>query len=289
MQAMSSLNYQIPWDSVSTGGNELATSTSFELYDTIGQTVSGAATSTSYEIQAGYRESATSTDSISFVAYGQAATPVTRYGSFMNMHPKYVGVSSTVGFSPGDYIAAVQDVGYDGLAAIGRVNSLSGDAIVVDDWQGEDGVMSAFSDGNNDNVYRLSSGSIPFGTVTVGAQQIALAGGSVYSSATSGHTVYVQADGGLSLVGGGGSVTDVADGAVSSNAEEYGAEAIGPHAVDAGVDIAVTTTQRAIVSSAVAAVNNPDRFLLLFKLGVTSSTTAGTYAQNVYFTLTSNF
>ncbi len=283
-QAMTSTHYSIPWDSVNTGGNEMGTSTSYSLYDTIGQPVSGSGTSTSYTLEAGYR-GGSDPFSLSFIAYGQSVS--TRYQTFDIRSPGYVVVSSTVGFAVGDYIVAVQDRGYAALAAIGKITGMSGDILTVDEWDGDAALMDFTSTGNNDYVYKLDSASIPFGTITPGSELSALAGGSIYSSASSGHTVYIQASGPLASAT--GTIADVTDETVSSDAEEYGAEAIGLHAVSAGKDLGVTTTQRAIVSSLVPATSSPDRFLLLFKLGVTGATGLGDYSQMVYFTLTSNF
>lgn len=286
--AMTSTHYTIPWDSVSSGGNEMGTSTNFLLYDTVGQPASGSSTSTHFSIEAGYR-SGTAPFALALDMAGQRLTPAPRYSTFANGGSNYVAVSSDAGFSLGDYIVVVQDPGYTELTAIGRIVGISSNTLSVDRWDGDAGLMDASPSGDNDLVYLLNANSVPFGTIAAGSERVAVAGGSVFSSASSGHTVYVQANGNLTLVGGGTSIANVADGTVSSNAEEYGAEAIGPHALSSGTDVAVTSTQRAIVSTTVPAILTPDRFILLFKLGVTAGTEPGDYTQTVYFTLTSNF
>lgn len=291
VQAMGSVNYQIPWDTLNTGGDESSTSTNFRLYDTVGQTATGFSSSTSYQVEGGYRASS-DLFRLSFTVGGQSPSFATRYVRFDNVDPDYIVVSSTVGLVSGDYIAAVQDVGYSALVATARVIGIAGDIVTVDDWQGDAVMMDGFSSDNNDYVYELNSTTIPLGTVTatVGSGSVGLAGGSVISSASSGHTVYVQADGDLALISGGAvTISPVADGVVSAGSEEYGAEAIGAYAVSPGVDLAVTSTQRAIISSTVPAATTAERFALLFKLGVTPSTAVGDYRQTVYFTLTSNF
>lgn len=288
VQAMSSTNYQIPWDSVNSSGNELGASTNYTLYDTSGQVVSGASTSTSFQVNAGYRAGLNPL-SLSFIAEGQSSSVVTRYGIFEDDASTYVVVSSTVGFVVGDYVAAVQDVGFGGLVAVGKIIGVSADILTVDRWDGDGGLMALFSSGSDDYVYKLDADTIPFASMSAGAERVALVGGSVYSSASSGHTVYVEANGGLALDGVGTTITDVADATVSVDAEEYGAEVIGPHAVILGSDLPVTSTQTAIVSTSVPSVSTPDRFSLLFKLSVLPSTPVGSYSQQVYFTLTSNF
>lgn len=288
VQAMGSVNYQIPWDSLNTGGDESSTSTNFRLYDTVGQTAAGSANSTNYQLESGYRASS-DLFRLAFTVGGQSSSFVTRYVRFDNVDPDYVVVSSTVGLATGDYIAAVQDVGYAALVATARVVGVAGDIVTVDYWQGDAAMMDGFSSGSDDYVYKLDSMTIPLGSVTAGTGSAGLAGGSVISSAVNGYTVYVQADGDLTLLSSGGqTIAPVVDGTVSSDAEEYGAEAIGPYAMSPGIDLGVTSTQRAIVSSTIPATTG-DRFLLLFKLGVTPSTAVGDYRQTVYFTLTSNF
>lgn len=287
VQAMTSTNYSIPWDTVNSGGNELGVSTNYQLNDTIGQSVSGSSTSTNYMLHAGYRAGMDVGTVLSFVVGGQAASPVSAYSLFSNIGPEHVEVDSAVGFTIGDYVAVVENQGYDSLVAIGRVIGISTNILTIDNWEGDAGLMSPVAAGGDDFVYKLSSDGVPFGTITVGSEHTAVVGGAVFSSASSGHTVYVQADGAL-RTSGGAEITDVLDGAVSSDSEEYGAESIGARAVSAGTDLAVTTTQRAISENNVAT-SEEDRFLVLFKLGATSSTLPGTYGQTVHFTLTSNF
>jgi len=53
---MQSPNYQIESDSINTGGIDVSTSTNYSLKDTIGEVATGNATSTSYNLYAGYRQ-----------------------------------------------------------------------------------------------------------------------------------------------------------------------------------------------------------------------------------------
>jgi hypothetical protein len=287
VQAMTSTNYSIPWDTVNSGGNELGASTNYQLDDTMGQPISGLSAGINYALHAGYRAGMEVDTSLSFLVGGQASSPVSAYSLFSNIGPEHVEVDSDVGFSIGDYIAVVENQGYDSLVAMGQVIGIAANILTIDSWEGDAALMSPIAAGGDDFVYKLSSDGVPFGTITAGSEHTAVVGGAVFSSASSGHTVYVQADGAL-RTGGGAIISDVSDGVVSSDAEEYGAESIGARAVSAGTDLAVTTTQRAISENNVAT-SEEDRFLLLFKLGATPSTLPGTYGQTVYFTLTSNF
>lgn len=287
VQAMTSTNYSIPWDTVSSGGNELGVSANYQLYDTVGQSVTGSSTSTNYSLHGGYRAGMGVDTMLSFTVGGQAASPVSAYSLFSNVESEHVELDSAVGFSIGDYVAAVENQGYNSFVAVGRVIGIVANILTIDRWEGDAALMSPATAGGNDFVYKLNSDGVPFGAITVGSEHTAVVGGAVFSSASSGHTVYVQANGALQTAGG-VAINDVSDGAISSDAEEYGAESIGARAVSPGTDLAVTTTQRAISENNVATVDE-DRFLLFFKLGATSSTLPGTYGQTVYFTLTSNF
>lgn len=287
VQAMTSTNYSIPWDTVNSGGNELGVSANYQLNDTIGQPATGLSASANYSLHAGYQAGMEEGVTLSFVVGGQAASPISAYSLLGAAGPKHVEVDSDAGFSIGDYVAVVENQGYDSLIAMGRVIGIAANILTVDRWEGDAALMSPIAAGGNDFVYRLSSNGVPFGAITVGSEHTAVVGGAVFSSASSGHTVYIQADGALRTAGG-AVLSDVSDGTVSSSAEEYGAESIGVRAVSPGTDLAVTTTQRAIAENNVATTDE-DLFLLLFKLGATSSTLPGTYGQTVYFTLTSNF
>ena len=64
VSAMSSASYRIDFDSVNSGGL-LATSTSYQMQDTAGDTATGLGTSTSYRLNAGYEQNSPTTISIS--------------------------------------------------------------------------------------------------------------------------------------------------------------------------------------------------------------------------------
>ncbi len=283
--AMTSTNYMISWDSLNSGGDESSVSSNYTMYDTVGQLVSGGSASSNYTLQAGYR--ANDDFSLAMTVGGQAATEIAY--SDLSVPSTSVTVSSAASFSVGELIAVVENKGFNEMITVGRITSIVGNLITVDSWQGDQALMSPAVVGGNDFVYRLTAATIPMGTIGAGDEGVARAGISVFSSATSGHTVYVQGDSLMSDALSSVFIDAVTDGAVSSNAEEYGAEAVGPHAVSPSVDLGVTTTQRAVMSSTVPAATIPDRLALLFKMGVTSATDDEEYSQTVYFTLTANF
>jgi hypothetical protein len=286
VHAMSSVSFSIPWDNVNSGGNDQASSLNYAIYDTVGQPAAGVGTSTLYSLEEGYRADSNSV-SLSFVLRGQSATQTT-YSTFSAVSSD-VTVAATTGFAVGDYIAVVENVGFGQLVAVGRISQIIGTTLLVDQWGGQSGLMSAVPTGGNDVVYRLgSTDAVSFGTATVGNEHVALASGSIFSSASSGHSVYIQANQ-LLQTPSAVAMTTVSDGTVSSNAEEYGAEVVGAHAVGGSTDMGVTTTQRTVLLSTTPAITAADRFALLFKLGITSATTPGNYGQTVYFTLTANF
>ncbi len=285
-QAMSSTNYSITWDNVNMGGDELSQSTHFQLSDSLGQTDSGPSSGGSYSVNAGYR-SGTPLSTLAFAVYGQSTTTVAAYTTFATSTSKYVVVASAAGFAPGDYVAVAENQGYNARVVVGRVIGIAGDILTVDSWSDENSIQAYNPAGGDDFVYRLSeSEKIRFGTLTVGAENLSLLGGSVFSSATSGYTVYVHSDGDLRNVT--DTIPAVADGSVSSNADEYGVEAIGLRAISPGTDVALTTTQQPMFTRTSHELT-PERFAMLYKVGVTSATPAGDYGQIVYYTITANY
>src|SRR3990167_3979318 len=52
---MSSTNYQIRWDTFSSGGSDTSSSASYSLRDTTDPSVAGSSSSATYQISAGYR------------------------------------------------------------------------------------------------------------------------------------------------------------------------------------------------------------------------------------------
>ena len=198
-----------------------------------------------------------------------------------------MNLASAAGFAVGDYIAVVENQGFGQLVAVGKISNIAGLVITVDQYAGDEGSMSASPTGGDDFVYRFSGAAIALGTVSPTAQAAAAALASVQSSVVSGYTVYVQAD--RQLSNGTHNMSEVLDGAVSPGSEEYGASITGTAAVSPGIDIGVTTTQRAIQTNGAPSSSPADRAAMIYKLSIVSATPAGVYSHNVAYTLTANF
>jgi len=284
---MSSTNFLINWDSMNTGGNDASTSTNFGVRDTIGDIGSGTSTSANYQLAAGYR-SPEGGDAIAFVIKTQTLSTQAAYTG-LNIGGKTVTLSAvTTTYAIGDFVAVVENLGYSQLVVVGKIMNVAGAVLTVDKFDGATGSMSAVPAGGDDFVFRLSNSSVAFGSVVPNAASTAVAMSSVLSSVSSGYTVYVQANQQLQN-GGAQVIASVADGAVSIGSEEYGASVTGTRSFLPDVDMAVTTTQRAIQSSASLTVGGSDRVPMNFKLSVVTTTNPGVYSQNVYYTMTANY
>ncbi len=284
--AMSSSNYQINWDSVNTGGDDVSTSASYILHDTIGEVGVGTSTSETYTLNAGYRAAEASSEALSLSVGAQETATQVSYSAFQ-AGGKTVTVSSAGFLSVGDYISVVENQGFSQLIAVGRVVDITTNVVTVDEWSGDQLVMSASPSGSTNFVYRANGAALAFGTVTAGAENVATAALLVASTASNGYSVYLQGDGDLRA--GSTAITPVLDGAVSVGSEEYGVSVTGTHAFGAGVDTAVTSTQRVIQQSSTASAAIGDRLGMVFKLSTTAATSPGAYTQTVYYTLTANY
>ena len=286
--AMTSTNYLINWDSLNQGGNDVGTSTSYSLRDSLGELASGTSTSGNYQLKAGYRAQ-DSAEALSLVVRSQDSATETHYTFFMyNFGINEVTVSSTASFSVGDYIAVVQDKGFSEKVAVGKIIAMAGPVITADAFDGATGVMSAASSNNDDVIYRLSGSTAPFGSLSAGTANVYVPMASVQTLSSSGYTVYIQ---GNQLLQNAGAqpITTVTDGGVTLGSEEYGASTTGTHAYQADTDLGVTTTQRVVQTSVSASGKPADRVPITYKLSITDSTASGSYSQTVFYTLTVNY
>ena len=284
--AMTSTNYQIGWDDLNAGGGEDGTSTNYGLHDTLGDIGAGGSSSTNYQLSAGYR-APEAENTLALTFKGQSTASKTAYTSF-SAGSKTVTVASAASFSVGIHIAVVENEGFSQKVTVGKVVDITGGVMTVDAWSGDQSSMSASPTGENDYVYALTSSSAAFGSISAAIENTAVAMTAVESRVTSGYTVYVQANQVLQSSTG-NPITNVLDGAVTLGSEEYGLSVTGTRAVGAGVDQAVTTTQRIIQSSGGVTGSVPDRVAETYKLAVTSATPSGVYGHTIFYTLTANF
>ncbi|MEO5927688.1 MAG: hypothetical protein ABIO72_03120 [Patescibacteria group bacterium] len=283
---MSSTNYTVDFDSLNSGGDDISSSTNYQMRDTIGEQATGFGSSTNFGLQAGYRQ-AESLTNLSFSLGTQEDGTQTTFSAFSDVS-KTVTVGSVAGYSVGNFIGVVENQGLSQIIAIGRIVSIVATTITVDQWDGAPGSVSAVPAGGDDFVYRLEGSAAQLGTLTVATGETSLTHTDVSTDASSGYSVSVTSDGTLrsSLPA---SIADVSDGTVTIGSEEYGGRVSGAFATvtSTSSDFPITTTAFEIQESTTTATNQ--RVGLIYKAAISSSTPGGSYAQLVFYTVTGNF
>ena len=283
---MSSANYHIPWDTMSSGGEESGVSENYGLIDTIGGQALGNGSSASYGMASGYR--AGDERPLGFEIHMAEAEATTYEYSNVSFSGKTVLLESAIAaasFVPGDWIALLQNPGLTQYVAIGKVASVSGATVTVDRFDGATASMSASPTAGTALVVELATNAVSFGLVTVESGAVSAGAVSVVAN-TSGYTLYIQANG--APTSGSDTISGVIDGAVTAGSEEYGVAVVGTTAAFS-VDKVVTTDARALQTNTTATKMPADRVGILYKLAVASSTPTGTYAQSIFFTLTPHY
>lgn len=278
---MSSTNYRIRWDSISVGGSDSASSTSYLLRDTTESTTAGSSTSTSYQLEQGYR-AGVDDQIITFEVFSQT----TSSGRSATALSGNTVTASTSGISVNDLIALVQDVGASQVAAIGRVSSIGSGTITVDTWM--NGGTAPVIDGSNDSVYPLTSTSVSFGTLAMTSLATSLIGFEVSSANDNGYVVQISEDGNLRTTS--NAIDDVADGSVSVGVEEYGARSSDTSLASSTFDTADTafTTSFQDVATTSSASFESRNFVTL-KVGISTLTSGGSYSQTISLIASGNF
>ncbi|MDD4995141.1 MAG: hypothetical protein PHW53_01580 [Patescibacteria group bacterium] len=284
IQAMSSTNYIINWDSLNIGGTDFSSSTNYFMSDTLGEMSTGRSSSTNYWIYAGYRQGVTDIRFISFDIGAQANASKIDYSAFSNAG-KQVTVSSAVGYSVGDYIVAVENAGASQMIAIGKISSILGNSLTVDKWDGDNAAMSAVPAGGNDWVYELSGNTVDLGTLLTATVGVGVSFNEVSTNADNGYTVSVKDDG--NLRDGLKDIDDVIDGAVTAGIEEYGIETVGTNASGTN-DFALESALGQSIQVSTAPWNR-DRIGVIYKAGINYATQGGSYSHIVSYYVTANF
>ena len=283
--AMTSTNYKINWDSVNSGGLDLSTSTNYKMRDTIGEQATGYSTSSHYKISAGYRAGDKFYPTLRFNVGTQENFSRTAYTEFSEAG-NYVVVTSVTYFAADDYVGVVENHGLGQIVAVGKVTSVVGNTVYVDDWEGDSVSLSQFPAGGDDFVYRLGGFAANFGALSSSEPETALTVTDVASDAENGYTINVYDDGDLS--NGVSAIRNVSDGAVSLNSEEYGWRVFGSKAVNTGSDLPFQMANTAIQQSSVEAVDD-ERSAFVYKIAIEPFTPDGNYTHRVYFTVTANY
>lgn len=279
---MSSNSYLIRWDTVSTGGSDSSTSTSYLLRDTIEDSVGGRGTSTSYAVDQGYRGGLF--DQV--ISFSLMAQDLSDPRSATALSSTTVTVSTVSGVSVGDYVAVIQDLGVNQISAIGKVASVGSSTITVDSWTNAGTAPTV--DGSLDYVYRLSGATLALGQLSDSSVRTGIVAFEVSVDSSSGYVVQAADDG--NLRSGASDVDDVSDGVVSEGAEEYGARSsdssLASSAFDTS-DAAVTTTFQDLVTA--SSVSMSSRSFVTMKASISTASTAGTYAHVLSFIASGNF
>ncbi|TAL49870.1 hypothetical protein EPN81_04400 [Patescibacteria group bacterium] len=278
--AMNSTNFEIRWDTVSTGGSD-SSSGSYLLRDTAESTIAGSSTSTSYQLVQGYR-AAIDDQIITFEALAQN----TSSGRAATALSGLTVTASTSGLSVNDLIAVVQNLGSSQISAIGRIASLGAGTITVDVWKNGGTVPTV--DGTNDYVYPLTGSSVAFGELSTSSVVTAIVAFEVTAANDNGYVVQVIDDG--NLRSGGNEVNDVADGSVTNATEEYGARSSDTSISSSTFDTADTAVSTTFVDVATesAAISESRNFITL-KVAIDEGTPEGSYSQILSLVASGNF
>ena len=285
---MSSDSYQIPWDTLSSAGDEQGRSASYDIYDTVGSAIAGEGSSASYQALAGYRAGDERSLGFEVATQDLSAASGVAYDAFSaaTRTVSTASASGASGFSVGDLVALVENPGASQITAVGKVISKTGSSITLDRVDGQGSSLSASPSANTAYIYSLTGSAFTFGTVSAASVSVGVGALEAISDAGAGYTVYAQASG--QPTNGSHSLAAVSDGSVTAGSEEYGVRVYGSTAAHA-FDIGVTSTAYSIQLSSQRAASPADRVALLYKLAISGTTPSGTYSQSMFFTLTPNY
>jgi hypothetical protein len=284
--AMTSTNYQINFDAISSGGTDFSSSTNFQLHDTLGEQGTGYSTSTNYLLHAGYRQTDADdlTPTLMLVIGAQENSTQTTY-SALSLIGKTVTVADTSSYTTGSRIGVVENQGLSESAIVGSIIDITGSVITVDKWSGQTGTISTSPSGGNDYVYRLEGFTLDFNEFSqLGEAGLVMT--EVSTNASNGYTLQIQSDGELQNAAG-YAIHDVTDDVVTAGVNEYGAQIYGDNATSTGMDFALNTSYRDIQLSTTTA--DQERCGMIYKVSVGQATIAGNYQHTVRYLLTANF
>ena len=280
---MTSTNFKIRWDSVTTGGSDTASSASFGLRDSVSGSAVGTGMSASFQVIDGYRAGIFD-QILTFDILPQNMTDLRSVSARSGL---VISTASTTGISVGDFVALIQNLGTSQISAVGKVTSIaSGSSITVDAWS--DNGTTPTIDGTNDYFSLLNGTSIAFGNLSASSVTTGIIAFQVSSELQNGYSVQMMQGG--NLISGSDDINSVADGSVTAGSEEYGA-------ISSDVTLAGSTfdTQDTAVSSSFqdvtteSAVKFNDRHFVTLKASMASGTVSGTYTQTLTLIASGNF
>lgn len=274
LAAMSSTNYRIQWDELSGGGGS-SSSSSYGLRDSVAGSVAGArAVSASYSIDQGFRAGVYD-PVVDFVPYVEDRSTQVAATAFAS---NTVTVTTTDGFSVGDWIVIVQDEGASQVAAMGQISAVSSTDITIrSSYSGSTPTI----DGVNDVVFRMSqSATSVLGSLSPSVVTTQIIGWVASADVTQGFGVYVFSDG--DLRSGSDTLAGVSDGAVSAGSSEYGARSSDTTLATSTFDTqdtAITTSPALVGSTSVSSFSNSG--FLTLKAAISSLQPGGSYGQTL--------
>ena len=269
---MSSTNYEIRFDALGSGGEDTSSSASYILRDTLGNISGEGDSSTSYELNSGFRPGIFD-PSVDFTIFIQDRSSQVAATVLVGTT---VTVTSAAGIAAGDMIVVVQDEGSTQVSAIGVVDSTTATTATVDVFTNSG--AAPVIDGANDVVYVLDAATVSLGTLSDTLVTTGIIAWEVNSDVDDGYDVFVLDDG--NLRSGANTITDVADGTVTAGSSEYGARSSDSTLATSTFDTADTafTTTAALVGSR-DDVEFKSRDFLTMKMSITDTQEEGTYAH----------
>ena len=280
--AMSSSNYQIKFDSVGVGGTDTSSSASYKVRDSL-EFIDGQSSSTSYRADQGYRGGIY--DPV--VHFNVIAQDTSTQVAATSITSTSVVVTSSAGFSTGDYIAVIQDEGLSQVAAMGLITSVAGTTLNVDFFQYASVLPTI--DSSNDYVYELSGSTIPLAGITPSTASTAILGWEVAADVPTGYSVYIYEDQDLKIPSS-NAWTDVSDGVVTLGVEEYGARSSDSTLASSTFDTSDTSFTSSLqqVASRSTAILKARDFLTL-KLAASTNTLNGSYSHTLTAVFVGNY
>lgn len=280
--AMSSTNYEVRWDTISTGASDTSSSATYILRDTAGSPAGGTGSSTTYQLTDGYRAGVFD-QIITFDLYIQNST---NERAITALTGTTVTMSSTTGLSANDYVAVVANRGVSQVTAFGRIQSVAAGSIVLDRLTV--GSSSPTVDGSNDYLYLMNGSALTLEDLTGSLVGTGIIAFEVTVDNDSGYVIQILEDG--ALRDGANTIDDVSDGSVSTGVEEYGAISNDTSLSNSTFDTqdsAITSTAQEVVSRSALAFD--DRSFLTMKIGAQSTTASATYSQVLTIIASGNF
>ena len=282
---MTSSNFKIRWDSVTTGGSDTASSASYSLRDSVGGPSVGTSTSNNYKLSAGYRAGVFD-QVISFEILPQSVSDQRSVSSRSGLT---ISTTDTSSLYEGEFIALIQDRGAGQVSAVGKIapGGISpGVSVTVDSWS--DAGITPTIDGTDDYFSPLNGSSVAFGTLSLTKVTTAIIAFDVTTETENGYSVQLMQGG--SLTSGSNHIAPVADGSVTAASEEYGARSSDTTLATStfgSQDTAITSLFQDVATESTIKFN--DRHFVTLKAAIASGTTAGTYTQTLTLIASGNF